>query len=59
MLGSNFDLEILVGRKISEVVENADESGFGEGQLARAQVVIFSGAIRLLPVNSLVKCQVV
>ena len=25
--------KILVGRKTSEVVENADESGFGEGQL--------------------------
>src|SRR6266542_3298387 len=33
-LGSNFDLEILVGRKTSEVVENADESSFGEGQVA-------------------------
>ena len=27
--------KILVGRKTSEVVENADESGFGEGQAVR------------------------
>jgi hypothetical protein len=33
-LVSNFDLEIFSWRKTSEVVENADESSFGEGQQA-------------------------
>jgi len=41
--------KILVGRKISEVVENADELGFGEGQLQWRAIVEAIRSLQVLP----------
>jgi hypothetical protein len=40
--------KFLVGRKTSEVVENSDESGFGEGQVTFASVTALLRLVVLL-----------
>jgi hypothetical protein len=39
--------KILVGRKTSEVVENADESSFGEGQVALMTYFFYGEGLKI------------